>query len=125
MHALIVAHRQRPIHHKPIHVIVRIHIKVIAAQSTRQIRARHPRPVFVHPVILAMIRVSADALGEGVARIPVRGEGGTAVEDQLGTVGWGGVLGKAGVEVRADCVAFLAIGFLLGEVLGVSGSEDV
>ena len=79
----------------------------------------------MHSVVLAMIRVGADALGEGVARVPVRGKGGAAVEDQLGTVGWGSILGKAGVDVGADCVTFLAVGLLLGEVLGVGGSEDV
>ena len=72
-----------------------------------------------------MIGVCADTLRKRVARIPVRREGGAAVEDQLRAVGRGGVFGEAGIDVGADRVAFLAVGLLLGEVLGVSGAEDV
>ena len=77
-------------------------------------------------VVLAVVRVGADALGEGVARLPVEGEAGAVVEEELGRgVGRGGVLGQAGVAVVADGVAFLAVRRLGREVFGVGGAEDV
>ena len=77
-------------------------------------------------IILAVVGVGAEALGEGVAGLPVEGEAGAVVEDELGGgVGGGGVLRQAGFTVVADGVAFFAVGGLGREVFGVGGAEDV
>ena len=126
MHALIGTDRQRAIDQEPIRCILGVDIKVRATQTARQIGRRDPGPALMDLVILTVVRVSGDALGESVAGLPVEGEAGAVVEDELGGgVGGGGVLGEAGVAVGADGVAFFAVGGLGGEVFGVGGAEDV
>ena len=114
--------RESAVNDESVFVVLRVR-KHLCGRVTSDIRGRETRARLVDLEVFTVVWGGADALRQGIARIPVHREVDTGV---VGDSGVGNcVLTKTRVGVVANCAALLTIGFLGAQVFGVCGSEDI
>lgn len=113
VHTLVCSWWECTIHNESGHGVLVVDVVVIRWEAS-DVDSWQTRSVLVHLVVLTVVWVGTNTLGECVARIPVAWEEGVGIVELAGV----DVLAQTGVLVGADCLALLAVGG--GLVLSVS-----
>ena len=129
VHALVGVGRQGAVDDESPAAVGRVHVVVVVLGLPREVGSGPARAALAHAVVLAAVRVRADAGEERVARVPVCGEVRAVAVREVRVVGPGVVrdlvLREAGLPVRPDGRTLRAIIALRSQIHGVHASHDI